>query len=54
MAVLGVRSHRTLLSDFTLMFAQFEYGASWERPDLLPIWEAQVGPMTALSVIILR
>ncbi|KAK0189264.1 thiamine diphosphate-binding protein [Armillaria mellea] len=22
---------------------QFEYGASWERPDLLPIWEAQFG-----------
>ncbi|KAK0488570.1 Transketolase, pyrimidine binding domain-containing protein [Armillaria novae-zelandiae] len=21
----------------------FEYGASWERPDLLPIWEAQFG-----------
>lgn len=21
---------------------QFEYGASWERPNLLPIWEAQV------------
>ncbi|KAK0207621.1 thiamine diphosphate-binding protein [Armillaria fumosa] len=21
---------------------QFEYGASWERPDLLPIWEAQI------------
>ncbi|KAI6158451.1 dehydrogenase E1 and transketolase domain-containing protein 1 [Pisolithus thermaeus] len=22
---------------------QFEYGASWERPDFLPIWEAQFG-----------
>lgn len=21
----------------------FEYGASWERPTLLPIWEAQFG-----------
>ena len=23
--------------------AQFEYGVSWEKPDMLPIWEAQVG-----------
>lgn len=22
---------------------QFEYGVSWERPDILPIWEAQFG-----------
>ena len=22
---------------------QFEYGVSWERPTILPIWEAQVG-----------
>lgn len=21
----------------------FEYGVSWERPDILPIWEAQFG-----------
>ncbi|KAJ7928025.1 thiamine diphosphate-binding protein [Mycena leptocephala] len=24
-------------------FTSFEYGASWERPNLLPIWEAQFG-----------
>lgn len=28
--------------DRVLIFCQFEYGASWERPNLLPIWEAQV------------
>lgn len=22
--------------------SQFEYGVSWEKPDILPIWEAQV------------
>jgi len=32
-----------MLSSFLLrLLTQFEYGASWERPDLLPIWEAQV------------
>ena len=25
-----------------LYSTQFEYGVSWERPDILPIWEAQV------------
>jgi len=25
-----------------LILTKFEYGASWERPSLLPIWEAQV------------
>jgi 2-oxoglutarate dehydrogenase complex dehydrogenase (E1) component-like enzyme len=28
---------------FSDSFFQFEYGGSWERPDLLPIWEAQFG-----------
>ena len=31
-----------VLHDTNLLFCQFEYGASWERPNLLPIWEAQV------------
>lgn len=30
------------LHDTNLLFYQFEYGISWERPNLLPIWEAQV------------
>lgn len=42
MAVLGVRysqhGHCVILTTL-----QFEYGASWERPNLLAIWEAQVG-----------
>ncbi|KZT69995.1 2-oxoglutarate dehydrogenase, E1 component [Daedalea quercina L-15889] len=29
------------LSEFAVM--GFEYGISWERPDILPIWEAQFG-----------
>ncbi|KAL0960260.1 hypothetical protein HGRIS_011890 [Hohenbuehelia grisea] len=29
------------LSEFAVL--GFEYGASWERPNLLPIWEAQFG-----------
>ena len=29
---------------------QFEYGASWERPNLLPIWEAQVCSFHSFSM----
>lgn len=28
---------------YLLTRPQFEYGVSWERPTLLPIWEAQFG-----------
>jgi probable 2-oxoglutarate dehydrogenase E1 component DHKTD1 len=31
-----------ILLRVALLMEQFEYGVSWERPSLLPIWEAQV------------
>ena len=34
-----------------VIYGQFEYGVSWERPTILPIWEAQVGvPERQLAV----
>jgi len=43
MAVLGV-SDACLFDEACRQCSlfQFEYGASWERPNLLAIWEAQV------------
>ena len=43
MGVLGVS--QVMSSRIIAVFyipCQFEYGVSWERPDILPIWEAQV------------
>ncbi|KAH0826763.1 thiamine diphosphate-binding protein [Lanmaoa asiatica] len=31
------------LANSMYLYSGFEYGASWERPNLLPIWEAQFG-----------
>ena len=42
MAVLGVWLPPNWVGTGTDIASQFEYGVSWERPDILPIWEAQV------------
>lgn len=52
MAVLGVRFHPLFVTMLRLTrFAKFEYGASWERPNLLPIWEAQVNSCSATFLV---
>ena len=48
MAVLGVRPRGLVVRDTELIRLQFEYGVSWEKPDMLPIWEAQVRRYLAL------
>jgi 2-oxoadipate dehydrogenase E1 component len=43
LAVLGVSQNRGRgCLDSVLTVSQFEFGMSWERPNILPIWEAQV------------
>ena len=42
MAVLGVRVSTSRFTPVLMLSSQFEYGVSWEKPDMLPIWEAQV------------